>query len=304
VRGIARTGMFRQGADLRNRVRRQDAPSKGTVKGFVVDGTDRQSAPLRLVQITDCHLGEKAGTRLLNVDTDQSLAAVLALVRKQQPRIDALLLTGDLSDSGSVAAYRRVLAATAGLAAQVRWLPGNHDSAGTMRRVLGDDPRLQRDLLLGNWQIIGLDSAVPGEVGGRLAAAELAGLRDCLQREPQRHALICVHHPALPIGCAWIDGQMIANAAEFWRELAPFAQVRVVLSGHVHQEFDTQYNNVRVLATPSTCVQFAQRSADFRVDAAAPGYRWFDLHADGRVETGVERLRDYACDVDLAAGGY
>jgi Icc protein len=273
-----------------------------------VNGIDRQSAPLRLVQITDCHLGEQVGTRLLNVDTDQSLAQVLALVKRQQPRIDALLLTGDLSDSGSVAAYRRVLAATADLGATVRWLPGNHDSAATMRSVLGGDQRLQRNLLLDNWQIIALDSAVPGEVGGRLEAAELAALRDCLQREPQRHALVCVHHPALPIGCAWIDSQMIANAAELWRELAPFAQVRVVLSGHVHQEFDTVHNNfqndVRVLATPSTCVQFAPNSADFRVDAAAPGYRWFDLHADGRIETGVERLADYVCDVDLAAGGY
>jgi Icc protein len=265
-----------------------------------VDGTDRRTAPLRLVQITDCHLGEKVGTRLLNVDTDQSLAAVLALVKRQQPRIDALLMTGDLADSGSVAAYRRVLAATADLATTVRWLPGNHDSAATMRRVLGDDQRLRRHLVLGNWQIIALDSAVPG------------------------HALICVHHPALPVDCEWIDGQMIANAADLWRELAPFGHVRVVLSGHVHQEFDAVHrnahpdthqelpesshgsagNNVRVLATPSTCVQFAQHSAEFRVDAAAPGYRWLDLHADGRIETGVERVADYTCDVDLAADGY
>lgn len=269
-----------------------------------MDGTDRQSAPLRLVQITDCHLGERAGTRLLNVDTDQSLAAVLAMVKRQQPRIDALLMTGDLSDSGSVAAYRRVLDATGDLATTVRWLPGNHDSAATMRHMLGHDQHLQRNLLLGNWQVIALDSAIPGEVGGRLEPAELAALRDCLRREPQRHALICVHHPALPIGCAWIDSQMIANAAELWRELASFAQVRVLLSGHVHQEFDTLHNDVRVLATPSTCVQFAPRSADFRVDAAAPGYRWFDLHPDGRIETGVERLPDYVCEVDLAAGGY
>lgn len=269
-----------------------------------MDGTDRQSAPLRLVQITDCHLGEQAGTRLLNVDTDRSLAAVLALVKRQQPHIDALLMTGDLSDSGSVAAYRRVLAATADLAATVRWLPGNHDSAATMQQVLGDDPRLQRDLLLGDWQIIALDSAVPGKVGGHLGAAELAGLRECLRREPRRHALICVHHPPLPVGCEWIDDQMIANAAEFWREIAPFTQVRVVLSGHVHQEFEARRGDIRVLATPSTCVQFTPRSAGFSVDTVAPGYRWFDLHADGRIDTGVERLRDYVDEVDLAAAGY
>lgn len=269
-----------------------------------MDGIDRQSAPLRLVQITDCHLGEKAGTRLLNVDTDRSLAAVLSLVKKQQPRIDALLLTGDLSDSGSVAAYRRVLAATGGLSEIARWLPGNHDSALTMRRVLGDDARLQRSLLLGNWQIIALDTAVPGKVGGELSATELSALRDCLRSEPLRHALICMHHPALPVGCAWIDNQMIDNADAFWREIEPFPHVRGVVCGHVHQPFEALRGDVRFFTSPSTCVQFAPGSDDFLVDAIAPGYRWLDLHADGRIETGVERPLDYICEVDRAAGGY
>lgn len=269
-----------------------------------MDGSDRQSAPLRLVQITDCHLGEKAGTRLLNVDTDRSLAAVLTLVKRQQPRIDALLLTGDLSDSGSVAAYRRVLAATAGLCATARWMPGNHDSAVAMRRMLGDDARLRRSLLLGNWQIIALDTAVPGKVGGELAASELDALRECLRGEPQRHALVCLHHPPLPVGCDWIDDQRVANADAFWHELAAFPQVRAVLCGHVHQQFDALHGDVRVFTSPSTCVQFAPNSAGFSVDNVAPGYRWLDLHADGRIDTGVERPADYVCEVDLAAAGY
>lgn len=269
-----------------------------------MEGTERRSAPLRLVQITDCHLGERPGTRLLNVDTDRSLAAVIELVKRQQPRIDALLLTGDLSDNGSAAAYRRVQAATDGLAPEVRWLPGNHDSAATLRRLYGDDARLRRNLLLGDWQIVALDTAVPHQVGGRLASLELAALRDCLRGEPRRHALICLHHPPLPVGCDWIDTQQVANADEFWSELEPFAQVRAVLSGHVHQAFETQRGAVRVFSSPSTCVQFAPGSADFRVEAVAPGYRWFDLHADGRIETGVERLADYFCEVDLAAAGY
>lgn len=270
-----------------------------------MDGTARQSAPLRLVQVTDCHLGEQAGSRLLNVDTDRSLAAVLALVKSQQPRIDALLLTGDLSDCGSAAAYRRIFAATDGLGAATRWLPGNHDSAATMRAVLGaDDVRLRRSLLLGNWQIIALDTAVPGRVGGELGEAELAGLRECLRAEPQRHALVCLHHPPLPVGCAWIDGQMVANADAFWRELAPFPHVRAVLCGHVHQSFEALRGDVLVYTSPSTCVQFAPHSADFRVEPIAPGYRWLDLHADGRIDTGVERPLDYVCEVDLAAAGY
>lgn len=263
-----------------------------------------QLAPLRVVQITDCHLGERVGTRLLNLDTDQSLAAVLAMVRETHPRIDALLATGDISDQGSIAAYRRFLHATRDIGGQPRWLPGNHDDIDNMRKVLGDDVRLQRSLLLGNWQIVMLNSQIPGEVGGYLAAGELDALRACLDAEPQRHALICVHHQVVPIGCAWLDQQIVANADEFWNLLDRYPQVRVVLSGHVHQRSDTLRGAVRVLTSPSTCVQFAPHSADFRVDTAGPGYRWFDLYADGSIATQVERATHCEFKVDLTASGY
>ena len=263
-----------------------------------------------MVQLTDCHLGERVGARLLNLDTDRSLAAVLDLVRAQQPHIDAVLATGDISDQGSAAAYRRFLRATHGLGTYERWLPGNHDDAATMRRTLGADARMQRNLVLGNWQIIALDSAVPGEVGGYLDEAELTALRSCLRATPQLYTLICLHHQVLPIGCAWLDTQRVANAERFWSIIDEFAQVRAVLSGHVHQHSETlrrsrvTQSDVRVITSPSTCVQFAPNSRDFRVDSEAPGYRWFDLHDDGRIETAVERVSAVDFSVDLTATGY
>lgn len=266
--------------------------------------TTNRHAPLRAVQITDCHLGDRVGSRLLNLDTDRSLAAVLDLVREQQPRIDVTLATGDLSDQGSIIAYRRFLNATRDLSTHARWLPGNHDDAATMRRALGGDARMQRNLLIGNWQIILLNSAVPGEVGGYLDESELVELRSCLQASPHHHALICVHHHLLPVGCAWLDAQLVANAERFWSIIDEFPQVRVVLSGHVHQRYETRRNNVHVLTSPSTCAQFAPNSADFCVDTEPPGYRWFDLHDDGHFETDVERVTSIDFDVDLTASGY
>jgi Icc protein len=265
---------------------------------------ESRHAPLRAVQITDCHLGERVGARLLNLDTDSSLAAVLDLVRAQQSHIDVLLATGDISDQGSSAAYRRFLQATRDLGKHTRWLPGNHDDAATMRKTLGGDARLQRNLLCGNWQIIMLDTAVAGEVGGRLAESELAALRHCLSTAPQQYALICLHHHVLPVRCEWLDAQRVENADAFWSIVDEFPQVRAVLSGHVHQCNEMQRGSVQVFTSPSTCVQFAQYSDDFRVGTESPGYRWFDFHDDGRIETGVERVSAIAFDIDLTATGY
>lgn len=266
--------------------------------------TANRHAPLRVVQITDCHLGERVGTRLLNLDTDRSLAAVLDLVRAQQPQIDAVLATGDLSDQGGPIAYRRFLNATRDLSTNARWLPGNHDDAVMMRRTLGSDARTQRNLIIGNWQIIMLDSAIPGEVGGYLDESELVALRSCLRAEPNLHALICVHHHVVPIGCDWLDTQLIANAERFWSVIDEFSQVRAVLCGHVHQCSETQRNQVRIITSPSTCVQFAPNSVDFRVDNEVPGYRWLDLHDDGRIDTAVERVTAIEFEIDLTASGY
>jgi 3',5'-cyclic-AMP phosphodiesterase len=274
------------------------------MKGSSAAVTQHNHQALRLVQITDSHLGERPGTRLLNVDTDQSLASVVSLVRAQQPRIDMLLATGDLSDQGGPKAYQRFLTATRDLGAVQRWLPGNHDNPAVMRAVLKEDARLQRSLVCGNWQVIMLDSTIPGAVGGNLRQAELAAMRACLRAEPQHYTLICVHHHVVPVGCAWIDEQMVANAEQFWRELSAFPNVRAVLSGHVHQELDRWHGDIRVFTSPSTCVQFAANSAEFRVDTQQPGYRWFDLHPDGRIDTGVERVTGVEFQVDLTASGY
>jgi Icc protein len=63
-------------------------------------------------------------------------------------------------------------------------------------------------------------------------------------------------------------------------------------------------NGVRLLGSPSTCVQFAPGSEHFKVGDQAPGYRWLRLHPDGGLETGVSRVADIAFDIDYNVRGY
>ena len=48
--------------------------------------------------------------------------------------------------------------------------------------------------------------------------------------------------------------------------LAPHADRVMTISGHVHQESDAVMSGIRMLTTPSTCVQFAPGSEDFALD--------------------------------------
>jgi len=59
-----------------------------------------------------------------------------------------------------------------------------------------------------------------------------------------------------------------------------------------------------MLASPSTSVQFLPDSDEFSVDTRPPGYRWLNLHPDGTIETGVERVEDEDFGLDLNSNGY
>jgi Icc protein len=108
----------------------------------------------------------------------------------------------------------------------------------------------------------------------------------------------------VPVGSRWIDPIGVRNPEAFFAVLDRFPQVRAVLWGHIHQEYDQLRNGVRLLASPSTCVQFAPGSEEFQVDKEAPGYRWLRLHADGSLETGVSRVTGIAFEVDYSVKGY
>lgn len=258
------------------------------------------------VQLTDTHLCRNRGGTLLGMDTDHSLQAVIDLVKAERPVVDLLLATGDLSDQGSAEAYLRLQEYLDQLNPANFWLPGNHDDRPAMTSTVKHPLRLSRELRVARWQIVMLDSQVPGEVGGELGAAELAFLDQALAAAQAEglHSLVCLHHQPVPIGCEWLDEQMVADADEFFAVLERYRVVRGVLWGHVHQQVDRRHGDIQLLASPSTCVQFAPGSVGFKADAAAPGYRWLDLQADGTLATGVSRVRDVDFVVDLDSGGY
>ncbi|HXR02678.1 MAG TPA: phosphodiesterase, partial [Pseudomonas sp.] len=86
--------------------------------------------------------------------------------------------------------------------------------------------------------------------------------------------------------------------------LERFPQVKALLWGHVHQEFDQLRQGVRLMASPSTCIQFAPQSEDFKLDSRAPAYRWLRLHDDGQIETAVSRIAAGLFEADLSGAGY
>ncbi|MCK9534487.1 MAG: 3',5'-cyclic-AMP phosphodiesterase [Pseudomonas sp.] len=257
-----------------------------------------------VVQLTDSHLFAGLHDRLMGMQTDHSLEQVIELIATEQAQIDLLMCTGDISQDGSIASYQRFAQKVGRLGAPMRWLAGNHDERLALQQVCAHTDRLEPVYDLGAWRIVVLDSSVPEHVYGQLAQDQLAILQQALSRAGERHVLIAVHHHPLPIKSLWMDKIGLRNADQLLSIISRYPQVKAVICGHVHQEFDQQLHGVRWLATPSTCMQFTPYSADFAVDDSAPGYRCLRLYDDGQVQTTVSRLDARAFAVDHSDQGY
>jgi Icc protein len=242
-----------------------------------------------LIQITDSHIFDEPDGELGGVVTRQSLEKVLQKIAADHEDADLLVLTGDNTHESTEKAYEDLKAMLETLPVPYVFLPGNHDYSEPMQSLASDRDGAAKWMTLGGWNILLLDSHVDGEVNGVFAKEELDFVRDMLAVSDDP-VLVFVHHHLLPVGCAWLDTQVIANADDFLSIVEEAGNVKAVINGHVHQEWSGEERGVALYSTPSTCMQFKPDSDDYAEDDIAPGFRWIKLFSDGELETAVVRV--------------
>lgn len=257
----------------------------------------------RLIQLTDLHIGEHREFRLAGIPTYESFRQVLAAVVEADTKPDMLMVTGDVAAAGDARAYQLFAEQIKFVDIPYAWLPGNHDDFEIMQSSITSAPYWPL-LEFGDWRVVSLNTAIAGQVGGALVEQELAFLSATLQAESDHPVIIFLHHPPIPVGCDWLDQQRISNAAALADIIGNTHNVRAIFCGHVHQEFTAQWAGCPVYTTPSTCFQFAGNSQGFAMSDDLPGYRWIELRADGRLETGVHHLKSTTLVVDHQLAGY
>jgi len=247
--------------------------------------------PLTVIQMTDTHLFADRDREMMGVKTEHSFRAVLARIRELNLDPDVFLLTGDLSQDETPASYEYLQSAIAPFDVPTYWIPGNHDDPGAIASVFQDSAiRPEKSFDWGNWHFILLDSQCPGKVYGSLSSDSLKQLESQLERNRDRPTLIALHHHPIAIASEWMDEINLRNSDDFLAIIDRHPQVKIVICGHIHQEFETTRNGVAYWGCPSTCVQFKPRATELTFDeTATPGFRVLTLHADGRCTSKVER---------------
>lgn len=244
------------------------------------------------VQLTDTHLFADAQQKLLGIPTAQSLQKVIELVNEELAGIDLVMVTGDISQDGSLGSYQLFQQQLRAINAPSIWTAGNHDDFTVIKDVDGFQQQLVTQYDIGvRWRAFMLNSQVVGENFGKLSTEQLETLLKSLQSTDKFH-LIGIHHPAFVTNTLWLNDIRLEKSWELLDCLEYFLNANVVLCGHIHQVVELYYRGTYLLSSPSTCFQFAPDTKDFTLDNLAPGYRWIKLFNDGRIDTGVSRLKE------------
>ena len=226
------------------------------------DGTPAEQPDLVLAHLSDTHL-TSAGVRYNQVlDADAALDRAVAVLRAALAdgrRLDAVVLSGDLTDTGDPAAYRRLRAAVEPLGVPVIYATGNHDVRTEFHRSLldrtEDGPVLQVHRL-GGLRVVVLDSTVPGAGQGRLAGAHLAALTAELAEPAPAGTIVVLHHAPLPPPSPLLSYFALESTSR--HALARTVQdtdVRLILAGHHHLAQSGMLGGVPVAVAGSTAIR-------------------------------------------------
>jgi 3',5'-cyclic AMP phosphodiesterase CpdA len=193
---------------------------------------------MKIIQLTDTHL-VGPGALLYGLDPAARLRACVDSINDRHADADLCVVTGDLADSGGVAAYEQLRAILSRLRMPYRLLLGNHDSRSNFRQVFPEaetdpDGFVQSVMDTPVGRLLFLDTLETGRADGVLCQARLAWIGEQLERAAGRPVHVFMHHPPEPIGMRHNARMCLFAPDPFLAALREHGGVRHIFAGHVH----------------------------------------------------------------------
>ena len=219
----------------------------------------------RLLQLSDLHVVPEGELSSGVLDTQDLLKRAIDFLTERKEALgplDAVLITGDISDDGSMESYKFARQQLERLNLPLLPIPGNHDVLETMRTAFNDLDIVPRQgpinwtVDLGQSRIVGLDTLIEGQGKGRLSQASLKHLDDALATSSAERIVVALHHPPLTIGIQFMDEIGLENRNELETILSDFDGEVLFVAGHVHGVHHGLLKGHPVITAPAVCSGF------------------------------------------------
>ncbi|MDA0168761.1 metallophosphoesterase [Solirubrobacter taibaiensis] len=223
-----------------------------------------------IAQLSDPHLK-------LDDDTSQpALARAAEVVAAFKP--DAVLLTGDIADTGDPEEHELATRLLAPIQAPVYTAAGNHDRFEGRHQYVAD---------LDHLRLIVCDTSQPGRDDGALDLEWLEA-----QLVATTPTIIAMHHPPFELGITWLDeiGLPQHDRAALAALLDANRQVVRVVAGHVHRTAMATLGGCAIVTCTSTNIQAKLdfESPDAELVSEPPSVLLHALQSSGQVVTHVQ----------------
>jgi 3',5'-cyclic-AMP phosphodiesterase len=204
---------------------------------------------IAIAHVSDVHIGTGERNR-------ERAERMFGYLRDLPSPVDAVVLTGDITDHGRPQEYEIVRDLLADVPFPVFSCPGNHDErAAYSTIVLGEEydggpvNRLHR---AGGAVFAMCDSTIPGEPGGRLSDETLAWLDAALDdTSPDVPVFVGFHHPPVVVHAPFIDARRQTGGERLAGVLAGHGNIAALLCGHAHTAAVTSFAGLPLVVAPS-----------------------------------------------------
>lgn len=203
---------------------------------------------IALAHISDLHFdgGERRADRV---------ARVMAHLNGLSTSLEAVLVTGDITDNGKPAEYAQaceVLDSPHPLLT----CPGNHDARGAYREAFlggsgGDETPVNQVHRTAGAVFALCDTTIPGRGDGLLADETLDWLDSELAATPdETPAFVCFHHPPVTLHSPYVDPIRQHGEQRLAAVVERHPQVVALLCGHAHTPAATTFAGRPLLVAP------------------------------------------------------
>lgn len=217
-----------------------------------------------IAQISDLHIKAQGKLTYRKVDTAGALRQAITTLNQLLPRPDLVVITGDLVDFGREDEYQALREILQRLEIPYYVMAGNHDDRQQLKAAFADHDYLQQHPQRVEWQaecgplrLLALDSSVPQQPQGELAAESIKWLDEQLQLQPWRPTLVMLHHPPFVSGIEHMDRQRLINPEDLAKVIARHPQVERVLCGHLHRSMQVRFAGTLACSAPGVSHQVA-----------------------------------------------
>ncbi len=221
---------------------------------------------MKILHLSDTHLIGDDEPSLYGIDPALRLKRAFSSMQKYHSDVSFLVITGDLSDDGSIASYKKLHNIIQDSNLDTYLILGNHDKRDNFRAYFPEfftDGFVQYDKKFDNKVFLFLDTLVESYPYGTLCDKRMEWLSDRLKEYKDREIYLFMHHHPIDSGLYEMDN--IANfktSDEFWKLLEGYQNVRHIAFGHLHRIFHGIKNGVSFHSTRSSTFQVSLKQRD------------------------------------------